>query len=96
MIQEGNFPSVYSPGGAGKRRPVMQPNYHTLSNNAVFPTGEKLDVQHFHSKVVMGNKPKLAPTLRNVSTNETAQIYDGMVSKPVNDSPQMLHENDRV
>ena len=42
----------------------MQPNYHTLSNNAVFPTEESGAVVHYHTKVVKDRNPKLSPTLR--------------------------------
>lgn len=63
--------------GAGRKRPPMQPNYHTMTNNAVFPTDDKEDVIHYHSKVLRDNKPKLAPTLRPGMSNETAQIHQG-------------------
>lgn len=69
----------------------MQPNYHTLSNNAVLPSvSGPEEVIHYHSKVTRDhNKPRLAPTLRPGTLPETAQIHDGHINRAVNDSPSM-------
>ena len=55
----------------GRKRPMMQPNYHTMSNNAVFPPDRIPEVQHFHSKVTKDGRPQLAPTLRYLKRQET-------------------------
>lgn len=56
----------YQPQGGGRRRPMNQKNYHEMTNNAVFPTGEPDDGNyHYHSKVIPKDRnPRLAPTLR--------------------------------
>ena len=66
---------MYTIGMAGRKRPARQPNYHQLTNNAVFPT-EDQDVVHYHSKVVRDQKPKLAPTLRSNNQDQSSQERD--------------------
>ena len=61
---------------AGRKRPAMVPNYHTLSNNAVLPSNDVPDVQHYHTKVIRDRAPKLAPTLRQEFNSDTAQLYN--------------------
>ena len=52
----------------GKRKKAAGVNYHTMTNNAIFPTEEVQDVIHYTSKRLPGdNLPRLAPTLRKVS-----------------------------
>ena len=59
---------MYDGALAGRRRFTQQPNYHVLSNNAVLPTDEKPDVEHYHTKKMRGGRaPNLQPTLRNGS-----------------------------
>jgi len=53
----------------------MQPNYHTLTNNAVFPTGDSSEVVHYHTKVMRNRHPRLAPTIHGGTEQETAEIY---------------------
>jgi len=65
----------------------MQHNYHTMTNNAVLPPDELPDVVHYHSKVLKKKSNLLAPTLRNINAQETAQIYQGKLNMPVNISP---------
>ena len=65
----------------------MQHNYHTMTNNAVLPTDGSDEIIHYHTKVRRDMKPRLAPTMRQNQAPETAQIHDGHVSHPVNDSP---------
>ena len=86
-----NGSNVVPSHGAGRRRPMMQPNYHTMTNNAVFPTDGGDDVIQYHTKVVRGgNKAKLMPTLRTNQAEPTARIQDGQVNRDVNNySPQM-------
>ena len=57
---------AYQKGQGGRRRPLNQKNYHTMTNNAVFPTEERDNENyHYHSKVVpRGREPRLVPTLR--------------------------------
>ena len=43
-----------------------------MTNNAVFPTDDREDVIHYHTKVVRDSRPKLAPTLRPGMAPETA------------------------
>lgn len=74
-------------GGVGRRRPLMQPNYHTLTNNAVFPTEETNEVIQYHTKVRRDNKPKLAPTLRGGTQPGPTQILEGRLARQTNDSP---------
>ena len=79
----------YQPHGYGKKRPAMQPNYHMLTNNAVFPTENSDAVIHNTTKIVRDRNPKLAPTIRPGQGQETAQIYGGEINRPVNDSPTL-------
>ena len=75
--------------GQGRKRPVMQHNYHTMTNNAVFPTDEREEVIQYHTKVRKDNGPRLAPTLRPSLDPAMAQIEAGQLHRPVNDSPPM-------
>lgn len=89
MMLQGNSQQLLGHQGgsnpmAGRRRPAHVPNYHTLSNNAVLPTNEKQDVQHYHTKVVRDRNPKLAPTLRPGSnTIDVSQNLYAVASSPM-------------
>ena len=61
----------------------MVPNYHTLSNNAVLPSNEAPDVEHYHTKVIRDRAPKLAPTLRPESNAETVKLYNKGGASPL-------------
>ncbi len=87
--------SQKSPSITGRKRPAMQPNYHTLTNNAVFPTGSKDEVVHYHSKIVRNRMPKLAPTLHMSQDVETAEIYQGELRRHANESPSMSPDGQR-
>jgi len=54
----------YQVGPMGKKRPVAQPNYHMLTNNAVFPVEDSHQVIHQHTKKTRDNGLRLAPTIR--------------------------------
>ena len=47
----------------------MQPNYHTLTNNAVFPQEGQEEVIHYHTKVTK-ERLRLAPTIRKNMNQE--------------------------
>ena len=94
MLNAAEGEAYQSPGG-GKRRPMNQKNYHTMTNNAVFPSNEPDDPTnyHYHSKVVPKDlrNPRLAPTLRsNQAPLPTAQnsspthIYEGHIVMSTN------------
>ena len=49
----------------GKKKKAAGYNYHTMTNNAIFPTEEVQDVVHYTTKRVAGDRlPRLHPTLR--------------------------------
>lgn len=51
--------------GVGRKRPgAGQPNYHQLSNNAVFPNENSHEVIQNHTKKMRTGGARLAPTLR--------------------------------
>ena len=53
-----------SPHGK-RRKAAVAVNYHTMTNNAIFPTDEVQDVVHYTTKKhAIDNKPVLVPTLR--------------------------------
>ena len=72
----------------GRKRPENQFNYHLMSNNAVFPVMDngKDEVVHYHSKVVKNKSPRLEPTIRPSNHQEPTKIFQGQISRPVNDS----------
>ena len=68
---------VYDGGVAGRRRLTQHPNYHVLSHNAVLPTDDKPDVEHYHTKKLRpGRAPALHPTLRNGSPHSNAESLE--------------------
>ena len=71
----------------GRKRPENQYNYHTMTNNAVFPVdGGQDEVVHYHSKVVKDRSPRLNPTIRPGQQQEPTRIVQGQITRPVNDS----------
>ena len=58
----------------GKKRPENQYNYHTMTNNAVFPIDDQEEVVHYHSKVVKDRSPRLNPTIRPNKNQEPTRI----------------------
>ena len=54
------------PGGSGLREAAVKVDYHTMTNNAVLPSGAFEDPvkYHYHTKVMRDRSPKLAPILR--------------------------------
>ena len=73
-------------GGHGRKHFEGSNNYHTMTNNAIFPSGEPEEVIHYHSKHLPHRAPRLKPTIREQSPSDFEQVNNAYMLPQINPS----------